>query len=1018
MKNFILALFIIFLPFQLRLPQMPFINTINLFLFLLIIILIASKNPSRIKLKFMLPLCLFLCIWFGSFIHSLFNPSGMWLTSILIEFKRLFTLVLAYFVFANSLKTKKEVNFLFGIFIFTIFLVGLHTWRNGMLAGENFADFKRSSGPFAEGWKGSDIAGGFLAIYIPFIIATAFFLKKIKWQILCFFCLGVSVLGILTTYSRGSILALAVAFITIILFNFKYFAKVTKLTKIALIFILFIGAFGWKIWVPKTIVNRAEGTVTEDSYQQSQLDESSQGRLAIWSSGMEVFKGSPIFGAGFRMVQNKLGVDPHSAFILILAEMGIIGFLIFLWFLVAVFKEALALLNTEFIAIGMGFIGLIVAFCIVNMFYANFFRDTVSGSFWVILGILAAAKKISKQNKANVTDTNRASKTKIKLSTTVIILFVSALFNFTTVFAETNNRWWNQDEVKSLNVLKDFKAKRVGLDLYVDGKTGDDNKGNGTMFSPWKTIGKGVDSLSPGDRLAIASGVYRERLFIKKNGTEDNRIIIGPSGDGEVIIDSSGEITDWIPYKNGIYKAVCKFKPTAVVVDDKPLFPVTSFSIMNEDEWYHDAGTSLLYLCIKNKEDPTSHGIGVISDDGYQDGVLLNDASNITLYGLTIRCAGGRGISILGRNNRVEKCNVKFNGGTGINVFNYKEIVSDNTQIIKNNIYHNFLRNWPRGRYKWGSWGSGAGSQGTPNIQYIGNIVHKNGGEGLLAYGGSGGTIFRDNIVYNNWSVNIYVDNQPNSIIDKNLIFSQEPDLEDLNNNGDTESRDGKNLRRLRPEGIMTADEKYDLNPPANLSNITISNNIIIGCRRGITHYGQAQGSGLKNVLVVNNTIIVPGVQGIGEDFIGINVPYNNGNNNNTFYTNNIVFASHPSTYLLNVETGANNDFHGVAFRNNLWFHRNRKNPFHLGPKFLNIADFAGWQKKCTTGKDCSAGLYSDPLFINTKTYSADSLKLQPGSPAIGAGIIVKDLLTDYYNNKRPERSPTIGAIEFIKSNE
>jgi O-antigen ligase len=85
-------------------------------------------------------------------------------------------------------------------------------------------------------------------------------------------------------------------------------------------------------------------------------------------------------------------VDTHNAFILIAAEMGIFGILVFLWFLVMIFKQAFSILNTEFVILGTGFIGCIVAFIFVNILYSNFFRDTVVGTFWIILGILGATK--------------------------------------------------------------------------------------------------------------------------------------------------------------------------------------------------------------------------------------------------------------------------------------------------------------------------------------------------------------------------------------------------------------------------------------------------------------------------------------------------------------------------------------------------------------------------------------------------------------------------------------------------
>ena len=401
MRKLILALYILYLPFQLKFPQVPGINTINAFLLLLIVIFIAQRNKDFNKPVFETPLIIFLSIWTLSFLHTLFMPRGMWTWIVAKEFKRLITLVLGYFVFSRCVKDKKDWLFLFYAFLLSMVLVGAHTWRGGMLAGSHFADFKRSSGPFGIDWRGSDIAGGFLATFAPFLLAYFFFAKKRIFKILSFLGTVICVLGIFATYSRGSILALGVSFVVVVFVSFKHLLKSSKITVFILI-IIFIGLIvKWQYWMPESIVNRFQGTVQEQTYTgEASLDESSQGRIAKWEGGINIFMDNPLFGAGFQRPQYELGVDTHNAFILILAEMGIFGLLVFLWFLWALLKEARFLLNTEFNFVGLGLIGCVIAFIFVNMFYSNFFRDTVVGTFWIGLGLLAGSKSfiVSKEN--------------------------------------------------------------------------------------------------------------------------------------------------------------------------------------------------------------------------------------------------------------------------------------------------------------------------------------------------------------------------------------------------------------------------------------------------------------------------------------------------------------------------------------------------------------------------------------------------------------------------------------------
>jgi len=394
MRKIILALYILFLPFQLKIPQAPVINTTNLFLIILLLLFIITKNPVKTRLKFELPLLLFLILWSISFMHTVFFPRWIWTFEIAVLFKRLITLVLGYFVFSKCITNKKELKFIIGIFLISIALVGLSTIRGGTLAGVNFADFKRSSGPFGEDWVAADIAGGFLAIFTPFLLSALLLSRKILFRLLSFLGVVVCVTGLLTTYSRGSIVALLLSFIVSILFILIHQRRITFFSRVTIFVLIITGLLSWRLWAPQTIITRMENTIVEDEYDNPvALDKSSQKRIDIWNAHLALLQTSPVFGIGFGQSKHMLGVDPHNAFILIAVEMGILGFLAFLWFLWGVFYEANYLLKTEFMMVGLGFIGCLSAFMVVNMFYANFFRDTVAGTFWIALGILSASKK-------------------------------------------------------------------------------------------------------------------------------------------------------------------------------------------------------------------------------------------------------------------------------------------------------------------------------------------------------------------------------------------------------------------------------------------------------------------------------------------------------------------------------------------------------------------------------------------------------------------------------------------------
>jgi parallel beta-helix repeat protein len=83
---------------------------------------------------------------------------------------------------------------------------------------------------------------------------------------------------------------------------------------------------------------------------------------------------------------------------------------------------------------------------------------------------------------------------------------------------------------------------------YVDGGNRVANDGNpGTEARPFKTIGRGVQSLQPGATLLIKAGTYRETVILTRSGTEADpiRIRAYPGDEGKVVINAAEPVTNW-----------------------------------------------------------------------------------------------------------------------------------------------------------------------------------------------------------------------------------------------------------------------------------------------------------------------------------------------------------------------------------------------------------------------------------------------------------------------------------------
>lgn len=415
MKKYLLIALIFYLPLRLKLPNWPVFPVINIFAILMLGVFMTSRNERFTKPSFEASIYFFMFVWFVSFIYACIFTDGMPRIEIAREFKRLYLLPFFYFVFARCIKDRKEWMWLFWAFLACLVLCGQNTYRNGVLAGANFALHKRSSGPFGWGWQASDIAGGFLATFTPLLVSYFFFVRKPLLKLASAIGVGFCGLGVMTTYSRGSMMALLFACLGVVFVGGRQLAKASKINFLVIFVGLIIGGVMWKAWVPKAIIQRVEGTIvatdeerqymdasfTDDETGESQLDLSSQLRIHAWRQGLDFFFNNPLTGIGFRQVQFQLGHDPHNGFVLIGGEMGILGILAFFWLILAVTREGFRLIGTEYNFLGVGAVGMMIGFCVVNMFYSNFFRDNVVGTFWIVLGLMAAANSLVQQGEAS-----------------------------------------------------------------------------------------------------------------------------------------------------------------------------------------------------------------------------------------------------------------------------------------------------------------------------------------------------------------------------------------------------------------------------------------------------------------------------------------------------------------------------------------------------------------------------------------------------------------------------------------
>ena len=331
---------------------------------------------------------------------------------------------------------------------------------------------------------------------------------------------------------------------------------------------------------------------------------------------------------------------------------------------------------------------------------------------------------------------------------------------------------------------------------------------------------------------------------------------------------------------------------------------------------------------------------------------------------------GDRGIQVYGHHNLISKVNVHHAADEGIYLSGDYNTVEDSSvwQCSREGMANG-------GAATATSWGAGlvAGhnqdtsgaslKQGiTSYPTFRRNKIFNNWGEGFACYEVDHCTM-EDNIVYDNWTVNLYLSDATNSVVRRNMIYiSTTPAISTRNN--------------LPPPAILLADENSTVSRSAYN---TVVNNFIYNADFDAFSWTGVNGSGLNNVLIANNTIVDGGLfTGAGGKHVIVNVA--------SQIRNNIILGT--DSYVPSNT--------GITFSNNNWY------------------GFAAPTAAISTTSDVAG----NPLITRTGTTTAGTLtpnyfKISTGSPVVNRAMRLTSVTEDFFKTLR-STTPDIGGHEAV----
>ncbi|MBO5142554.1 MAG: O-antigen ligase family protein [Clostridia bacterium] len=337
---------------------------------------------------------MFILIYALSAIFSLSVITSMQIAMLVISF------ILFYFVIINSITTQKQLNAMLGIFVgigLIIALYGIYQYLfAGTFASGSFVDktmfqdiTTRVSGTF----ENPNVMGEYLLLVIP--VALTYFFNQKGWikKIISLGIVGIMVVSLALTYSRGCYLGIAACVgVFLLLVNIKS------------IILFLAGIITMPFVLPASIMNRLTSIGNTN-------DSSTSYRISIWKGALDMIKdywyrpigqGTVAFNSIYPLYSySGVGAEhTHNLFLQILIETGIFGFVAFVGLIFKFFQYMGSGLNkstNKNVSINMiAFISGMVGFLIQSIFDNTWYNNRIILIFWMFVGLAVATRNLVK----------------------------------------------------------------------------------------------------------------------------------------------------------------------------------------------------------------------------------------------------------------------------------------------------------------------------------------------------------------------------------------------------------------------------------------------------------------------------------------------------------------------------------------------------------------------------------------------------------------------------------------------
>ena len=328
------------------------------------------------------------------FSSSLLNPESRYklLPGMMSIKSELVDSLLAMLIFYYISNSYRDVRFVLHSLVIVVSAASALTLVDVVVPGISIFGFDdvetgRPRGAFGE----PNQTAAVLALYAPLVVAFAITAKK--WKMLYVGCVISVVAAIVSTGSRGGIVATTVGMWLFLFVINRYLSLGKKALIVMSIPLLFIA--GVKL-LPSAHIELLVDRFSIALDSSKTLQESSAGRTMLWNMAYGMWQESPLLGQGWGAFRNIWSVASHNVYLDYLISVGFLGTVIILtvWYKILKFvwlSSRCSPFNNEKI-VSFGILSGIIAF-LVAILFVNLYKPWLF--VWAFVGVaLAYANQI------------------------------------------------------------------------------------------------------------------------------------------------------------------------------------------------------------------------------------------------------------------------------------------------------------------------------------------------------------------------------------------------------------------------------------------------------------------------------------------------------------------------------------------------------------------------------------------------------------------------------------------------